>query len=469
MRRAIQKHVGDFVAIVGIVLIALLVGGYILSNQRFYLPAWVPVVGSEFVDYEAEFSTAQAVTAGQGQTIQVAGVSIGEIGTVTLREGKAIVQMRLQKKYTPIYRDATALLRPKTALNDMTIELDPGNVSAGAVPEGGKLPVSQTLPAVQPEEFFAGLDVDTRDYLQLLVGGAGEGLDGNAEELAATLKRFDPLARYAKRINRELAKRDKSIRRSIHNFRLLSEALGDSDTQLGRFVDASNRVFRDFAAEQQSLRETLRLLPEALQKTNVALGKSETLSKEVGPTLTALSPTATGLAPALQGFQEFATDTTPVVKDELRPFVKVAAPSAEALKPAAADLAKSVPALTDSLDVLNSLFNGLAYNPPGKEEGFLYWLGWANHLGASIFSAQDAHGPTRRGVVFGSCVSLTIFERIGSVNPVLGTLAELLNAPKDKEICPGGSGQASASSRAVKAEVDRAVEAAAAQTGSREP
>ena len=85
MRLAIKKHIWDFVAILVIALIALVVGSYILSNQRFYLPSWVPVVGSEFVDYEVEFSTAQAVTPGQGQTIQVAGVSIGEIGTVKLR------------------------------------------------------------------------------------------------------------------------------------------------------------------------------------------------------------------------------------------------------------------------------------------------------------------------------------------------------------------------------------------------
>ena len=66
MKRAIGKHLRDFIAIVGIAVIALLIGGYILSNQRFYLPAWVPGLGSEFVEYEAEFTTAQAVTAGQG-------------------------------------------------------------------------------------------------------------------------------------------------------------------------------------------------------------------------------------------------------------------------------------------------------------------------------------------------------------------------------------------------------------------
>ena len=56
-----------------------MVGGYILSNQRFYLPAWVPVLGTDFFELKAEFSTAQSVTPGQGQTVEIAGVPVGEI------------------------------------------------------------------------------------------------------------------------------------------------------------------------------------------------------------------------------------------------------------------------------------------------------------------------------------------------------------------------------------------------------
>ena len=42
MRLAIQKNLREFIAVIVMVLLALVVGGYILSNQRFYLPAWVP-------------------------------------------------------------------------------------------------------------------------------------------------------------------------------------------------------------------------------------------------------------------------------------------------------------------------------------------------------------------------------------------------------------------------------------------
>jgi phospholipid/cholesterol/gamma-HCH transport system substrate-binding protein len=463
MRRAIQKHIWDVTAIVVLAVIAVLVGSYILSNQRFYLPSWVPVVGSDFIDYEAQFPTAQAFTAGQGQTVMIAGVNVGEIGNVRLKDGRALIQMKIKRQYTPIYRDATALSRPKTGLNDMVIELDPGNRSAGELPEDGILPVTQTVPNVNPDEFLAGLDVDTRDYIRLLIGGAGEGLRGNAENLSSTLKRFDPTARYLVRINTLLARRERYIKRSIRNFSLLSRTLGERDTQLARFVDNSNEVFRAFSAQQGSLRETLQLLPGALSDTNQALAQSEQLTELLGPTLTELQPTAEGLAPALQAFQSLATDTTPVLRDEIRPFTKQAAPTAAALEPASADLAATLPKLNQSFQVLNQLFDQLAYNPPGKQEGYLFWLAWANHSLASSFGAQDAHGPTLRGTVFGNCSTLQTLKAVGNANALLGTLADLLNAPTPEQAgavgnaCPGArASQARAATAAAVRQVSQA-------------
>ena len=62
------------------------------------------------------------------------------------------------------------------------------------------------------------------------------------------------------------------------------------------------------------------------------------------------------------------------------------------------------PDLTRTFKVVNALLNTLAYNPPGaRDEGFLFWLSWANHLGNTVFATQDAHGPIRHGLVVLSC------------------------------------------------------------------
>ena len=126
MKRQIKKQARVFAAIIVLFVAAIGIAGYILSNQRFYLPAWVPVVGTDFYDVKAELPTAQAVVPGQGQTVNIAGVKVGEVGSVELENGHAVVTMHIKNKYKPIYKDASILLRPKTGLKDMILALDPG-------------------------------------------------------------------------------------------------------------------------------------------------------------------------------------------------------------------------------------------------------------------------------------------------------------------------------------------------------
>ena len=80
------------------------------------------------------------------------------------------------------------------------------------------------------------------------------------------------------------------------------------------------------------------------------------------------------------------------------------------------DLAGVTPNLTRSFKVINALFNTLAYNPPGdREEGYLFWLSWANHTGMTVFGNQDAHGPIRRGLVVLSCNTAQLLEAVSAL------------------------------------------------------
>src|SRR5262245_31089852 len=108
MRTAISKHMRDFLAILFLLVVSLFVAVVILGNQRFALP---PPLGTDYFEIEAELSSAQAVTPGQGQTVNVAGVEVGEISSVELEDGKAIVGLKIQPEYARVYRDATVLLR----------------------------------------------------------------------------------------------------------------------------------------------------------------------------------------------------------------------------------------------------------------------------------------------------------------------------------------------------------------------
>jgi hypothetical protein len=222
VKRAIRTHLTDFGAILVLLALSVVVAGYVLSHERFQFP----LIESSPFTLNAEFS-AQAVTPGQGQSVRVSGVQIGLIGNVTLKNGIADVQLQINDEYKNlIHTDATALLRPKTGLKDMFIEVDPGAKPAPVAKPGWTMPVSNTLPDVDVDEILSSLDGDTRNYLNLLVNGAGQGLRGKGgDELAQVLERFEPTHQDLARLNRAVAVRGTDLRQLVNSLQRLNTAL----------------------------------------------------------------------------------------------------------------------------------------------------------------------------------------------------------------------------------------------------
>lgn len=436
--RAIRKQARNFAAVLVLMVIAGAVGFYILGNQRVRFP-WE---GDPFV-LNAELSTAQAVAPGQGQTVRVSGVRIGDIGDVTLQDGTARVQLKLDPEFDDlIHTDATALLRPKTGLKDMFLEIDPGSDRAPVAKRGWTMPVANTLPDVNPDEILGALDTDSREYLQLLINGAGRGLEGRAGSLQDVLRRFEPTHRDLAKVSGAVADRRENLRRLTHSLNLLNTELGSKDDELADLVKASDDVFGSLSSVRPSISRSLADLPPALDKTTSALGKVQRFADVLGPTADQLRPALRSITANNAKIRPFVRDAAPILRNAVRPFVRRARPTVRSLKPAAAGLASTVPPLTRSFTVLNTLFNYLAYNKDGREgpeqadrdEGYLFWAAWLQHNGASVFSASDANGVLRPITVGGACPTL---RQTADQNPPLGMV--LGPALLDPTIC-GGNG-----------------------------
>ena len=463
MTHAIRKHIGDFIAIIALVAIGLGTAGYILVNQA--ARPVIPFVEDKPVKLQAEFSDAQAVTPGQGQSVRVAGVEIGKIGKVKLEDGKAIVDMNIKKEFAEyVHRDASALLRPRTGLKDMFIELDPGTRSAAVMKEGERIGVENTRPDIDPDEILSALDTDTRAYLQLLVNGLGKGLKGRGDDLREVFKRFEPLHRDLARVQGAFAERRQGLSRLIHNYGSLTNELADKDQDLTRLVEASGQVFEAFASEDDNISESFRRFPSALRQTESTLAKVDTLGGRLGPALESLRPAFRQLDVANRQVLPFVREAEPIVRTQIRPFVREARPYLRDLRPAATNLAKATPDLTASFGELNRFFNMAAFNPKGAEkltgdrakdkqrdEGYLFWLAWTVQNGNSVFSTSDASGPLRRTFVNATCQNLrdalnTLAAQVGPLAPAIsGINPALLSNPA---VCPDAASGAAAKSRA---------------------
>jgi phospholipid/cholesterol/gamma-HCH transport system substrate-binding protein len=349
-----------------------------------------------------------------------------------------------------IHTDATALLRPKTGLKDMFIELNPGTKRAKMAKAGFTIPVNNTLPDVNPDEVLSLLDADTRDYVRLLIDGGAQGLKGRGNDLQAVFAAFLPTHRDIARVNGMVAQRHQSLARLIRSLNLLNAALAQRGPQITQLVANSQQVFNAFANESANLQRAIADLPGTLRQTTDTLGKVRTFADVLGPTTENLRPAVRALNTANHALIPFALKTTPVIKNQIRPFVIDSRPLVRALKPASQNLAKAAPNLTTSFGVLNHLFNMLAYNKSGpndpvtdptRDEGYLFWLAWLDHNAASVFGAADAHGVYRALTQESTCATLS--TEVGGITSPLGqaqgAVAGILGTFLDPTLCGGSA------------------------------
>jgi phospholipid/cholesterol/gamma-HCH transport system substrate-binding protein len=430
MATTIRKHLRDFVAVAGLLVVALAVTVYIVQEQRLR----IPIFEDRPFELKAEFETAQAVVPGQGQTIRVAGVRVGDVQDVSVEDGVGVVTFAIDREFLPVYRDATILMRPTTGLKDMFFELDPGTKEAGEYEEDETIPVSNTAPDVNLDEILAALDSDTQAYLRLLIVGAGKGLTERDKQLGKLLGSIGPINRDLAKLNRLVSQRKENMARLIHNFNLLTTTVGRSEADLTRLVSSSNGALGAIAQEDPDLQRTVSLLPGTLRQATDTLNATAELGEVLGPAFDDLRPFARSLPEVNSSTRQLAEASTPVIENQIRPFVRAARKPVPDLRKAVGDLSQATPPLTGLGKGLNKVTNMAAFNPngaepvrtEGRDEGYLYWLAWLGHNGSSVFSSGDGNGWWRRIYLTMSCENVASLLSISPLAPAVTGLGPLL-------------------------------------------
>ena len=255
--------------------------------------------------------------------MRVAGVRVGDIGKVELEDGKA----RRRARDRPRVRGPDPSGRHRAAAPEDRPE---GHVprgrsrhTASRCDEGDRIPMANTAPDIDPDEFLSALDTDTRDYLKLLITGAGKGLDGRGDDLREVFERFEPLHRDLARVTTAIAaparepeapgQQLRPARRGARRQGPRADAPGPAGERglLGVRVRGPERLgVRLEAARRRSTRPRPRS------------PRSTTLGDQLGPTLEALRPAFRELDDANKAVLPLAEKGTPIVRDEIRPFAR---------------------------------------------------------------------------------------------------------------------------------------------------
>jgi phospholipid/cholesterol/gamma-HCH transport system substrate-binding protein len=426
----------DTIAIAVLTAIAIAMTLWIFTQQKASLPSWAPFVGEDFVHLGADFSNAQAITPGQGQAVVIAGIQVGKISSVDLEDGHAVVGMEIEPRYLDlIHSNATLLLRPKTNLNDMVVEISPGS-GRGHVEAGHVFPLSQTEPSIPFEAFLSTLDADTQQYLQLLLAGGAQGIGGRGRQLSGAFRRLQPFSHYIAKLNGAVAQRRVALARVIHDFGLLTEELGRHDRDLERFVSSSNDALGNFANQQRSIQESLVEFPATLNALRSALASSDRFTTVARPALLGLIPQAQALGPALKANERFFKQTTVPIRDQIRPFTRQVRPVLVHTNEGAADLKTTVNSFGNALGGFNSFLNELAFKPKGSRQSLLFYLPWLNHDLNASFNLTDGGGPVFRSQALLSCNGAFLAQSVTLLKPFLETVIQGVRLPTPSELPP---------------------------------
>ena len=322
--------------------------------------------------------------------------------------------MEINPQYASrIYSNATVLLRPKTGLNDMVAELDPGSAGAGTrLHSGATLGASQTLPTVSLDEVLSQLDGDTRDELMMLVSNAGQALaNGGGTNLGNVFRRFDPLSRDVLKASHLVALRSVELKRLTGNLAKIATELGDTRPQLTAFVKGNAGVFHAFSdQDQQPPADDPAAARGARRDEHRADPGDHTGQHAVLHALLARRerprsrPDPVRPAPVLQ-----------------RDHAGAPRPAATLLGQGAADRQGARPghpaarhghaASGDARDTSSTTSSTSLRYKPKNGQSYLFYLPWANHDTNSVaLHARTASGPLRQQLILFNCGSLQLLH-----------------------------------------------------------
>ena len=210
------------------------------------------------------------------------------------------------------------------------------------------------------------------------------------------------------------------MRNLVHNFNVLTGRIAKADDDLVELVSTSNSALGAIAEQDPSVRRAVQLLGPTLAQAESTLTEVASFAEVLGPTFNDLRPFARNLDEANASLETLARNATPVLEDEVRPFVRAAREPVPDLRRAADRYSSAAPRLTVVGEKLNKLANMAAANPdsnddgdgqdptgtPKRDEGFLFWAGWLGHNGNFLFNTADGNGPFRRIYFTAGCNQL---------------------------------------------------------------
>jgi ABC-type transporter Mla subunit MlaD len=288
-------------------------GLFALSCFGLLLFLWVSFGGStplaaKGYRFQARFDEATLLV--QEAEVRISGLNVGRVKKRELGPNQTtLVEIELEKEYAPIPRNTTALLRQKSLLGQIYVELSPGDPSEGMLPEGGTLEQTRIVESVELDEIVRTFDRPTRRNFQSWVRELSIAIDdGRGEQLNDALGNLPNFAAHGADVLEILDDQEAAVHGLVRNAGTVQRELNRRYGEVTQLIRNANGFFGAVASRNDALAETIAILPVFLDESRLTVARLERFATDTRPLVRDLIPVAVELRPTIANVGRLAPD-----------------------------------------------------------------------------------------------------------------------------------------------------------------
>jgi virulence factor Mce-like protein len=236
--------------------------------------------------------------------VRMAGVTAGQVLHIKVQGKLAVASVQVNQQYSPVYKDAHAIVRPKNLLGETYIEIDRGHPDSGSFSNGDTIQLINTITPVQVDDVLNALDPDTRTKLVVVINSLGEATAARGQDMNVSTGDLRRIAADLAVTSTSLNQQKDSIDTLLVQFDLMQKTAADYHEQLAQ-------VLRDWNTTSTSLMNHDVQLASALGHLGNFLGD---LDAGLTPNTPALTKMVSNLPSTIDHANDFLDITTQIMQ-----------------------------------------------------------------------------------------------------------------------------------------------------------
>jgi phospholipid/cholesterol/gamma-HCH transport system substrate-binding protein len=254
-----------------------------------------------------------------GNLVEVGGAKAGKVKSIELADDNtALVELEIEGDYAPLPGGTIATIRSQSlsgiANRFVQLSMPEADRAGDPIPDGGMLPISQTVSEVDLDQLFNTFDDRTIGNFRKLIKGFARAYDGVGPQTNAGFHYLNPFLSTSRRLFSELTADERRLERLIIDGASLSGAIAERSPDLEQFISNTNQMMGALAAQNQNLAGTIERLPDFMRNYNTTAVNLRATLDDLDPLVSASIPVAEKLQPFTAALRGFATDAVPTVR-----------------------------------------------------------------------------------------------------------------------------------------------------------